>query len=109
MRFIIVGAGPTGVELAGALAELAHSTLKDDFDTIDPAETEILLLEGEANVLPPYPSELSSEAQESLEDLSVTVRTGTLVTDIEDDVVTVRVGVETDEIRAQTGLWAAGM
>jgi NADH dehydrogenase len=109
LTFVIVGGGPTGVELAGALAELAYSTLKDDFRNIDTSETRILLLEGMDRVLPPYPPELSEKAQKSLERLGVTVQTKTLVTNIEDNIVTIRQGDQTEEIPAQTILWAAGM
>ena len=109
MRFVIVGGGPTGVELAGALAELAHTTLKEDFRSINPAEVEILLLEGVDRVLPPYPAELSAKAQKSLEKLGVTVRTNTLVTDIQVDQVALRSGDEDEVIKTRTVLWAAGM
>ncbi|MFQ5859232.1 MAG: NAD(P)/FAD-dependent oxidoreductase [Anaerolineae bacterium] len=109
MRFVIAGGGPTGVELAGALAELARSTLKNDFHNIDPTEAEILLLEGKDRVLPPYPPELSAKAEEALRGLGATVRTGTLVTDIQGDTVTVRCGDQTERIQARTVLWAAGM
>lgn len=109
LTFVIVGGGPTGVELAGSLAELAYSTLKQDFRQIDTSETKILLLEGMDRVLPPYPPELSAKAQNSLEHLGVTVETNTLVTNIEDNVVTIRRGDRTEQIPAQTILWAAGM
>lgn len=109
LTFIIVGAGPTGVELAGALAELAHSTLKHDFDHFDPREAKILLLEGTDRVLPPYPPVLSAEAQQSLEHLGVTVRTRTLVTNIDDHLVTLRCDEHVEQIKAQTILWAAGI
>ncbi|MCB9102446.1 MAG: NAD(P)/FAD-dependent oxidoreductase [Anaerolineales bacterium] len=109
MRFVVVGGGPTGVELAGALAELSHTTLKGDFRSIDPVEVEILLLEGVDRVLPPYPAELSAKAQQSLEKLGVTVRTKTMVSDIQDDQVTIRSGDETETIKTRTVLWAAGM
>ena len=109
LTFVIVGGGPTGVELAGSLAELAYSTLKDDFRSIDTSETKILLLEGMDRVLPPYPPELSVKAQASLEHLGVTVQTKTLVTNIEDNVVTIRRNDQVEQIPAQTILWAAGM
>jgi len=109
LTFVIVGGGPTGVELAGALAELAHNTLKHDFRNIDTSETRILLLEGMDRVLPPYPPELSVDAKASLDRLGVTVETGTLVTDIKDNFVTIRRGDQTEQIPAQTVLWAAGM
>ncbi|HEY9606576.1 MAG TPA: NAD(P)/FAD-dependent oxidoreductase [Allocoleopsis sp.] len=109
LTFVIVGGGPTGVELAGTLAELAHNTLKQDFRNIDTSETRILLLEGMERVLPPYPPELSADAKASLDGLGVTVETGTLVTNIEDNCVTIRRGDRIEQISAQTVLWAAGM
>jgi NADH dehydrogenase len=109
LTFVLVGGGPTGVELAGALAELAYSTLKDDFRNIDTSETRILLLEGMDRILPPYPPELSAKAQASLEHLGVTVQTKTLVTNIADNIVTIRRGEQVEQIPAQTILWAAGM
>ncbi|NET47534.1 MAG: NAD(P)/FAD-dependent oxidoreductase [Merismopedia sp. SIO2A8] len=107
--FVVVGGGPTGVELAGALAELAYGTLKDDFRNIDTSQTEVLLLEGMDRVLPPYPTELSTKAQQSLESLGVTVRTKTLVTGIDGDVVTLKTGDKIETLLAGTVLWAAGI
>jgi NADH dehydrogenase len=109
LTFVIAGGGPTGVELAGALAELAYSTLKDDFRNINTSETKIILLEGMDRVLPPYPPELSEKAKASLERLGVTVQTSTLVTNIEDNLVTIRRGDQVEQIPARTVLWAAGM
>ena len=109
MNFVVVGAGPTGVELAGALAELAHKTLKDDFRQIDPTSVNIMLLEGSDRVLPPYPSRLSKKAQQALSRLGVKVLTGALVTDLRRGFVTVTQGSIEREIPAQTVLWAAGM
>ncbi len=109
LTFVIVGGGPTGVELAGAMAELAYSTLKHDFRSIDTSETKIILLEGMDRVLPPYPPELSVKAKASLERLGVTVQTGAMVTNIENNVVTIRRGEQIEQIPAQTILWAAGM
>ncbi|NJL22071.1 MAG: NAD(P)/FAD-dependent oxidoreductase, partial [Leptolyngbyaceae cyanobacterium SM1_3_5] len=109
LTFVVVGGGPTGVELAGALAELAYSTLKSDFRNIDTSEARILLLEGLDRVLPPYPSDLSAAAADSLERLGVTVQTKTLVTKIADDIVTIKQGDSTEEIPARTILWAAGV
>lgn len=107
--FVVVGGGPTGVELAGALAELAYGTLKDDFRNINTTETEVLLLEGMDRVLPPYPAELSVKAQQSLEKLGVTVRTNTLVTGIDGDIVTLKTGDKTETLLSGTVLWAAGI
>ncbi len=109
LTFFIVGAGPTGVELAGALAELAYETLKEDFRSINPRETKIVLLEGMDRVLPPYPSDLSAAAKKSLEKLGVEVRTQTLVTNIEGDIVTLKSGDTEEQVQAFTVLWAAGI
>lgn len=109
LTFVIVGGGPTGVELAGAIAELAYTTLKKDFRNIDTTETKILLLEGMDRILPPYPPELSARAEASLQRLGVTIQTKTLVTNIADHTVTTRRGDRTEQIPAQTVLWAAGV
>jgi NADH:ubiquinone reductase (H+-translocating) len=109
LTFFIVGAGPTGVELSGAIAELAHETLKDDFRSINPDETKVVLLEGMDRVLPPYPSDLSAAAKKSLEKLGVEVRISTLVTNIEGDIVTLKSGDREEKVQAFTVLWAAGI
>ncbi len=109
LTFVVVGGGPTGVELAGAIAELAYATLKNDFRNIDTTEAQVLLLEGLDRVLPPYPAELSAEAATSLKRMGVTVKTKTLVTNIENDVVTIRQGDSETRIPAKTVLWAAGV
>ncbi|MDX2215377.1 MAG: NAD(P)/FAD-dependent oxidoreductase [Oculatellaceae cyanobacterium bins.114] len=109
LTFVIVGGGPTGVELAGAIAELAFHTLKEDFRSIDTTEAQILLLEGLDRILPPYPADLSAEAAASLTRLGVTVKTKTLVTNITDTVVTTRCGEHVEQISARTILWAAGV
>jgi NADH:ubiquinone reductase (H+-translocating) len=109
LTFVVVGGGPTGVELAGAIAELAYATLKDDFRNIDTTEAQVLLLEGLDRVLPPYPADLSVKAQASLERLGVTVQTKALVTNIENDVVTFRQGDVETKLPAKTVLWAAGV
>ncbi|HEV2106765.1 MAG TPA: NAD(P)/FAD-dependent oxidoreductase [Thermomicrobiales bacterium] len=105
MTFVIVGAGPTGVELAGAVAEMAHRTLANEFDHIDPSTSRIYLLEGADRVLPPFAPRLSQNARQELERLAVTVRTGTLATGI--DAEGVSIGEE--RIPARTVLWAAGV
>ena len=109
LTFVVVGGGPTGVELAGALAEIAYRTLKEEFRSIDTSETQILLLEGMDRILPPFPPELSADAQKGLEHLGVTVRTKTLVTNINNQVVTLKSGAQIEQIQAQTILWAAGV
>jgi NADH dehydrogenase len=109
MRFVIVGGGPTGVELAGALGELACTTLKNDFRNINTSESEITLIEGLDRILPTYPPQLSAKAQEDLSQLNVNVRTQTMVTDIRNGVVTTQSGNRIEQIKAQTILWAAGV
>lgn len=109
LTFVIVGAGPTGVELAGALAEIARVTLAQEFRAIDPADARIVLLEGADRVLPGYPSDLSAKAEAALRALGVEVRTSTLVTEIEPEVVRVRRGDLTELVPAHTVLWAAGV
>lgn len=109
MTFVIVGAGPTGVELAGALGEIANDTLRRDFRNIDPAKTRIILVEGTDRALPAYPPPLSAAASRMLERLGVSVRTGCFVTGVHKDAVTVRMGDRTEEISTRTILWAAGV
>jgi len=109
MTFVIVGAGPTGAELAGALGEIAHDTLRHDFRAIDPSQTRIILVEGTDRALPAYPPKLSEAARRMLERLGVTVRTGAMVTDIRADGVTIRCGNRDEIIPTRTVLWAAGV
>ncbi len=109
LTFFIVGGGPTGVELSGAIAELAYETLREDFRSINPEETKVVLLEGMDRVLPPYPGDLSIAAKKSLEKLGVEVRTKTLVTNIEGDIVTLKSGDAEEKVQAFTVLWAAGI
>jgi NADH dehydrogenase len=109
MTFVIVGAGPTGVELAGALGEIANDTLRRDFRSIDPSTARIILVEGADRALPAYPQKLSAAARRMLERLGVTVRTGALVTDIRERSVTIREGERSEEIPTRTVLWAAGV
>jgi NADH dehydrogenase len=109
LTFVVVGAGPTGVELAGAIGELAHHTLRGNFRTINPADARILLLEGMDRVLPPYPPKLSAKAAASLARLGVTVWTSAIVTNLEPDAVTIRRGDHSERLAARTVLWAAGV
>ncbi|MFN6513339.1 MAG: NAD(P)/FAD-dependent oxidoreductase [Nostoc sp. CreGUA01] len=109
LTFVIVGGGPTGVELAGAIAELAHKTLKEDFRNIDTSETKILLLQGGDRILPHIAPQLSQVAAESLEKLGAVIQTNTRVTNIENDIVTFKQGGEVKEIPSKTILWAAGV
>lgn len=108
LTFVVVGGGPTGVEMAGTLAELAHHTLRGDFRAFDPATARILVVEGADRVLPPFPPDLSAWATRSLEKLGVTIVTRALVTDVQEDQVTLRTEAGDQVIRARTVLWAAG-
>ncbi len=109
LTFVIVGGGPTGVELAGAIAELAFKTLKNDFRNIDIQQTQVLLLEGLDRVLPPYAPDLSIKAAESLQRLGVKILTQTLVTQVDKHGVTVQRDGQTEMIPSETVLWAAGV
>ncbi len=105
LTFVIIGGGPTGVELAGALAEIARHTLAADFRRIRPESARVVLVEAAPRVLPAYPEKLSLAARRQLERLGVEVRTGAKVTAIDPDGV--RVGAE--RIDAATVLWGAGV
>jgi len=109
LTFVIVGGGPTGAELAGALGEIANDTLRRDFRKIDPSDAQIILVEGTDRVLPAYPPALSAAARAMLERRGVTVRTNSLVIDIRHDAVTVREGERVETIPTRTILWAAGV
>ncbi|CDN12206.1 NADH dehydrogenase [Richelia intracellularis] len=108
LSFVIVGGGPTGVELSGAIAELAYKTLEEDFRNIDTSETRILLLQGGERILPFVAPELSKSAAESLQALGVEVYTKTRVTDIDNEIVTFKQGDQVQQISSKTILWAAG-
>ena len=105
LTFVVIGGGPTGVELAGALVEIARHTLKREFRRIDPAEARVILVEGLDRILPTYPADLSAKAQRQLESLGAQVRTSARVTNV--DVDGVSLGEE--RIEAATVLWAAGV
>ncbi|NEO86465.1 MAG: NAD(P)/FAD-dependent oxidoreductase [Spirulina sp. SIO3F2] len=109
LTFVIIGGGPTGVELAGAIAEIANSALQKDFRSIDTTQTQIILVEGLDRVLPPYPTDLSAKAKDALVRLGVTVETESLVTQVEADQVEVRQGEGSKTIPTRTVLWAAGV
>lgn len=102
--FVVVGAGPTGVELAGAIAELSHSVMRD-FRNIDERRNRIILLEGGPRVLPAFAEDLSARAARDLEDLGVDVRAGTMVTDVGPG----KVATDQGDIAAETVIWAAGV
>ena len=109
MTFVIAGGGPTGVELAGALGEIANDTLRGNFRQIDTSQTRIVLVEGADRLLPSYPSKLSEAARRMLERLGVSVRVGAMVTDVQEHSVTIREGPRTEVIATRTILWAAGV
>jgi NADH dehydrogenase len=109
LTFVIVGGGPTGVELAGALAEIATDTLRGDFRVIRPEQSRILLLEGAPRVLPGFPDDLSQAAERSLVHLGVQTRTGVRVTAIDPDWVALSTPKGVERIEAKTVIWAAGV
>ena len=105
LTFVVIGAGATGVELAGTLAEIARRTLKGEFRNFDPRNTRVVLVEGSDRVLPPYPPELSEKARLQLERLGVTVWLGKRVTGIDADGIT----LNAERLAAKTMIWAAGV
>jgi len=109
MTFVVVGGGATGVELAGAVAELARHTLRHDFRSIQTPQARVLLLEGQDRVLSAFPPKLSAKALRALERLGVTVRLNTLVTEVAADHVTVKAGGAVETIACRTILWGAGV
>jgi len=113
LTFVVIGGGPTGVELAGTLAEIARHTLRREFRNINPARARILLLEGGSRLLAAYTPDLSAAAQRALERLGVTVRTGALVKEISAEEVRLKptgaADAQAERIAARTVLWAAGV
>ncbi len=109
LTFVIVGGGPTGVELAGTMAEIARHTLKREFRRIDPSEAQIILVEAGERILAAYPPDLSEKAQRSLERLGVVVRTKTMVADVAADHVLVNFGGAQERLATHTIIWAAGV
>ncbi len=105
LTFVVVGGGPTGVELAGAIADISRTVIVNDFRRIDPSQAHIVLVEAGPRILPAFPEELSRRGQRDLEELGVEVRTGAKVDEI--DAEGVRIG--SDRIAARTVLWAAGV
>jgi NADH dehydrogenase len=109
LTFVIVGAGPTGVELSGAIAEIARQTLKNDFRSINPEEAQIILLDGAPRVLMTFPEHLSHEASRSLAKLGVRVRCGAMVKHVDEDGLTIEADKRTDSIATKTVIWAGGI
>jgi len=109
LTFVIVGAGATGMELAGALAEIANETLKNDFRHINPREARIILMEGGPRVLNAFPEDLSAKAETLVSRLGVEVTKGVMVTEIDAGGVTYKSGDESKRLPAKTVLWAGGV
>lgn len=109
LTFVIVGAGATGMELSGALAEIAQETLRHDFRKIQPQEARILLLEGAPRVLGAFPEDLSAKAEKLLKRLGVEVVKGVMVTNIDAHGVTFKRGDASESLAAKTVLWAGGV
>jgi NADH dehydrogenase len=109
LTFVIVGAGATGLELAGALAEIANETLKNDFRRINPTEARIILMEGGNRVLAAYPEDLSAKAERLVKRLGVEVMKDVMVTDMDAAGVTYKKGDGVERLAAKTVLWAGGV
>jgi NADH:ubiquinone reductase (H+-translocating) len=109
LTFVIVGAGPTGVELAGAIGEIARQTLKNDFRSIDPREAQIILMDGAPRVLTTFPEDLAAKASRSLAKLGVTVKCGAMVKDVNKDGLAIEIDKSLDRISAKTVIWAGGI
>jgi len=109
LTFVVVGGGPTGVELAGALGEISRYTLRREFRAIDPGRARILLVEGSSRVLPSFPPGLAGKAARALARLGVEVRAETFLEEIGGGAVRLRTGDRVEEVRARTVLWAAGV
>jgi NADH:ubiquinone reductase (H+-translocating) len=109
LNFVIVGAGATGLELAGAIAEIAHHTLKHDFRRIRPQEARIILMEGGPRVLPPYPEDLSAKAEKLVKHLGVEIMLGAFVTSIDEEGVSYKDGETSGNVPARTVFWAGGV
>src|SRR5205809_592672 len=104
MNFVVIGGGPTGVEMAGAIAEISRHTLAKDFRHIDPSQARVILIEGEPRLLAAYPEDLSASAKKQLTDLGVEVRTATRATNLTEG----GVQVDGDFIPCRVKMWAAG-
>jgi NADH dehydrogenase len=109
LTFVVIGAGPTGVELVGQIAELAHTVLPRDYRTVDTREARILLLEGAPSVLPPFAPKLQQYTQRTLEKMGVEIRLNTLAVDMDHDSITVKGPDGLETIRTRTRIWAAGV
>jgi NADH:ubiquinone reductase (H+-translocating) len=109
LTFVIVGAGATGVELAGAIGEIARQTLKNDFRSIRPEEAQIIVVDAAPRVLAAFPDDLAHKAQHSLEKLGVEVKNGVMVKDVDQQGVTIETHNGTQRLNARTVIWAGGV
>jgi NADH dehydrogenase len=109
LTFVVIGAGPTGVELVGQIAELAHKVLPRDYRSVDTREARIILLEGAGAVLPPFAPKLQQYTKKRLEKMGVEVRLNTLAVDMDHESITVKGPDGLDTIRTRTRIWAAGV
>ena len=109
LTFVVIGAGPTGVELVGQIAELAHTVLPKDYRTVDTREARIILLEGAGAVLPPFAPKLQAYTKKRLEQMGVEIRLNTLAVDMDHESITVKGPDGPETIRARTRIWAAGV
>src|SRR5690606_25883002 len=105
LTFVVVGGGPTGVELAGAIAEISTQVMREDFRSINPSDAQVILVEGSTRILEAFPEDLAAKAKKSLQDLGCWVWTGRQVSDIAED----HVMVGDRRVNAYTVLWAAGV
>jgi NADH dehydrogenase len=109
LTFVIVGAGPTGVELAGAIGEIARQTLKNDFRSIHPEDAQIILLDGSPRVLMTFPEDLAQKAERSLAKLGVQTKMNAMVHDVDRDGVGIQVNGSTQRLATKTVIWAGGV
>jgi NADH dehydrogenase len=109
LNFVIVGAGPTGVELAGAIGEIARQTLKDDFRSIHPEDAQIILMDGAPRVLMAFPDDLADKAVRSLAKLGVEVKCGAMVRNIDRNGLDIEIDKRNERIAAKTVIWAGGV
>jgi NADH:ubiquinone reductase (H+-translocating) len=109
LTFVIIGGGATGVEMSGAISEIAREIIHEDFRRINTAEAEVLMVEGSDRVLPAFPPDLSQSAEDQLHKLGVITRLKTMVTAVDHEGVEVKSGDQTERIAARTVIWAAGV
>jgi NADH dehydrogenase len=109
LTFVVIGAGPTGVELVGQIAELAHTVMPRDYRSVDTRQARIILLEGAPAVLPPFAPKLQDYTRQQLEKMGVEVRTNALAVDMDHHSVAIKGPQGLETIRARTRIWAAGV